>query len=263
MSDDRYTEIKQWQAWLSERGLPSFPLYGITNGLCRCKDAELCRTPGKHPKIKGWRHLPDDSYEPAGPLDNLGVSTDRLVVVDCDAGVVPDDLAPTLTISTGRGFHLWYWADPHKPVGNAAGWRPKVDIRSVGGLVAAPPSRHENGSVYTYVSGEIERVPTVILDALAERKARARRPAIEVVPSDTNPLVAPLTEALVRSVREATEGTRNHNFFRVMCRFFELAESGWAGEDVLRDLYLAAVESGLHPAEVDAAIRSASQSLTR
>lgn len=261
MTTDRYEQIQIWQDWLANHGLPSFPLFGITNGACRCPTPD-CRTPGKHPKVKGWRHVPADEYVPAGPLDNVGVSTDRLVVVDIDAGDIPADLPETFTVATGRGYHLWYLANPDKRVGNATGWRPKIDIRSVGGLVAAPPSRHATGTVYEYVGGEFTPVPQMILDSLNERQERALRPQVTEVPDDTPDWTRPLVDALVRQVLDAPNGQRNDSFFKVMCRYFELADKGWAGADALRDLHGAALQAGLGEHETLAVIESASRSLT-
>lgn len=259
---DRYETLKIWQGWLSTQGLPSFPLYGIINGICRCRDGEACRTPGKHPKVRGWRSVQADSFEPVGPLDNLGVSTDRLVVVDIDSDSVPDDLPDTFTVSTGRGWHLWYRADPLKAIGNATGWRSKIDIRSVGGLVAAPGSRHQSGTEYIYTGGDITPVPSIILDSFEERRERKRREQVTTVPDDTEEIIRPLIEGMIDQMLSAAQGTRNDTFFKIMCRYFELASKGWAGADALRDLYQAAVQAGLGTSEAQAVIDSASRSLT-
>lgn len=260
--DDRFEALKVWQRWLSAQGLASFPLYGITNGVCRCKDGADCRTPGKHPKVRQWRSVEADNPSPVGPLDNLGVATDRLVVVDIDSGPVPDDLPGTFTVATARGHHLWYRANPGKPIGNATGWRPKVDIRSVGGLVACPASRTATGGLYEYRGGELEPVPAMILDSFEERRERKRREQVTQVPDDTEEMIQPLIDGMVLQILTATRGTRNDTFFRVMCRYFELASKGWAGADALRELHDAALQAGLGQSETLAVIDSASRSLT-
>lgn len=258
---ERLEQIRAWQEWLKGQGLQTFPLFGIMNGQCRCQDGSECRTPGKHPKTKGWRNLEVD--KPVGALDNLGVSTDLLVVVDIDHGEVPSDLPETFTVSTGRGTHLWYWADPDHPIRNAVGWRPKIDIRSVGGLVAAPPSRHISGSEYTYVGGEIQPVPDVVLAERPRYEHKERKEQVEFIPSDTHQFIQPTIQGLADEVENAPEGERNHTLFRCLCRFFELAESGWAGEDSLREIFQAARRNGLSTAEINATIESASRSLTK
>lgn len=263
MTIDRLEAIEGWQQWLHRQGYPSFPLFGITNGQCRCNAGPDCPSPGKHPKIKGWRTI--ERFVAAGVMDNVGVSTDRLVVVDIDSGFdIPDDLPETLTISTGRGLHLWYAANPGHQIGNAAGWRPKIDIRSYGGLVAAPPSRHVSGAVYDWYAGNIIRpVPQVVLDSYTARQQRQRRAPVTEIGSETSTLMQPLADALVQQMRDAQPGERNPTLFRIACRFFEQAATGWMGEDTLRLIFEAATEAGLSPTEVAATIESASRSLSR
>lgn len=262
MTHDRYEALKIWQHWLAEHGLPSFPLFGITNGACRCKDGAACRQPGKHPKISGWRRVEANRFEPVGPLDNLGLSTDRLVVVDIDGATRPDDLPDTFTVQTGRGYHLWYLANPDKRIGNAVGWRHKVDIRSYGGLVAGPGSRHISGAEYQYVGGDLTPVPDVILDSFNERIERKRREQVVSVPESTSEMMQPLVDGMVNQILTAVQGTRNDTFFKIMCRYFEMANLGWLGADSLRELHQAALQAGLGHSETLAVIESASRSLT-
>jgi hypothetical protein len=255
----RLEQIKAWQDWFSGLGIVTFPLFGITNGKCRCREGDGCAQPGKHPKVKGWRTL-EDSVTP-GPLDNLGVSTDHLVVVDVDSGDIPDDLPPTFTVSTGRGFHLWYYADQSHPIRNRAGWRPKIDIRAVGGLVAAPPSRHISGSEYTYLGGTIQPVPQFILDDHERHVERRRvdREAVTHVPDTTHEHMLPLVESLMAEMAGAPEGERNSTLFKIACRIFDLSRTGWVGGDALVMLVGAAVQAGLTHAEAARTIESAAR----
>jgi hypothetical protein len=258
---DRRELIDFWQGYLCDNGIPTFPLFGVMNGACRCRDGALCKNPGKHPKAKGWRDL--TAPIPVGLHDNVGASTDSLVVVDIDSGTeIPSDLPETFTVSTGRGLHLWYWADPSHPISNATGWRPKIDIRSVGGLVAAPPSRHVSGAEYTWIHGEITKVPGFILETQKRYERREKRPPVESVPSSTSPFVEPIVRGLVEEVGSAPEGERNSTLFRVLCRFFELAASGWAGEDALRDICSAAIGNGLDLSEIERTAESSRRSLS-
>lgn len=259
---DRAEHIQIWQDWLWGHGLPSFPLFGVLNGQCRCSNGPECRTPGKHPKQGGWRQY--DEPQRVGTLDNLGVSTDRLVIVDVDdMSAVPSDLPETFTVSTGKGIHLWYWANPDHPIRNATGWRRKVDIRSVGGLVAAPPSRHVSGAEYSYVGGEIQPVPEIVLATRERYTERERKPQVTAIPTDTVDFIAPTILRLVEEMEGAPEGERNATLFRTACRFFELAEGGWAGQDALWEIVHAAKRAGLSAGEIQQTIDSASRSLTR
>jgi hypothetical protein len=112
---------------LARRGFRVFPLHGIVRGNCTCGKAD-CASPGKHPKIKDWQHKA--TSEPtvvAGfwkkwPDANIAIATggeSRLFVLDID----PDGeaslqklidqhgpLPETLTVTTGRGRHLYFEA---------------------------------------------------------------------------------------------------------------------------------------------------------
>lgn len=257
---DRSEHIQAWQIWLADQGLMSFPLFGVMNGRCRCREGDQCANPGKHPKIKGWRKL--DAPHPVGVLDNLGVATDRLVVVDFDnTRKIPEDLPDTFTVHTARGMHLWYWANPEHPIRNSTGWRPKVDIRSVGGLVAAPPSMTVKGTEYTYVGGDIQPCPPVIYEAQKRYVDRPKR-SVTSVPDSTDPLMESLAERLALEIITAPSGERNATLFRVACRFFELADKGWLGADALRLLVDSGLHVGLGHAEVLATIESASHNVS-
>lgn len=257
---DRREQLDAWQTYLTSLDLMTFPLFGVMNGKCRCREGVNCPNPGKHPKVKGWRSL--SVPEPIGALDNLGVATDKLVVLDFDASQTrPPDLPETFTVFTARGMHLWYWANPSHPIRNATGWRPKVDIRSVGGLVACPPSLTVKGTEYTYMGGDIQPVPQVVLDTRDKYVARERR-SIKQIPSETPALMESMAEALALEVIGAASGERNATLFRVGCRFFELAEGGWLGADALNLIIEAAVHVGLSPTEARATLDSASRNLS-
>ena len=82
----------------------------------------------------------------AGPDANIGIATgDGLIVVDLD-GPEADvwaslrDWPKTWTVETGRGHHIYLRVD--RPVSTRPGLVPKVDVKSEGGYVVAPPSIH-------------------------------------------------------------------------------------------------------------------------
>lgn len=257
---DRTEQLTAWVTYFAGHGLPTFPLYGVTNGVCRCPEAETCPNPGKHPKVRGWRALTESSH--VGPLDNLGLSTDALVVVDFDAGDPTDEFPDTFRVQTQRGVHLYYWADPERPIKSQVGWRPKVDIRAKGGLVAAPPSRTVSGAEYTYIGGDFSPVPDFVTNTVRAYVQRDKRDPVEQIPNDTAPQIVPLIDRLVEQVETAAPGERNSTLFAALCRFFELAQSNWAGEDSLSALCQAALRAGLGLEEVKRTVESASRSLT-
>ena len=257
------SEMEQWCQWYASQGLTYFPIYGITNGLCRCREGEACgANTGKHPIFK-WKGQP--SRMPR-VTDNVAISTDPLVVIDLDGDVSADVLAeypPTFTTSTGHGYHLWYRAHPSKHVKTMVGWRPKVDIRAMGGLLIVPPSRHRHGGTYRHVKGDsIQSVPTHLLKEMPEKGEVSRRigVAVEVKSTETPAVMAPLGAKLVYEM-ENWEVSRNTTLFRLGCRFFELAHTGLLGQDVLHDLCQAALRSGLTSGEIERTLESARNSV--
>lgn len=257
------SEQEQWLNWYDLNELVYFPLYGITNGVCRCKAGKDCgANTGKHP-IKKWKDQP--SQRP-GPLDNIGISTNNLVVVDFDGDPGLDVLEQydvTFTVSTGHGYHLWYKANPNKSVKSHAGWKPKVDIRGAGGMVVAPPSRHRKGTEYKHVRGDsIQPVPQWLLDALPEKGERVRKIGHDVVPTlvETPDIMASLAANLIERMLN-WEGSRNQTLFRLGCRYYEMAEAKLLGTDVLHELVQAAFATGLTPDEVERTLTSASKSV--
>lgn len=257
------TELDQWVEWYESNGLVYFPIYGITNGICRCQAGEKCgANTGKHPVYR-WKGMP--SRKPR-PLDNVGISTDNLVVIDLDGDVpesVLNEYPLTFTTGTGHGYHLWYRANPKKDVKSFVGWKPKVDIRAVGGLVIAPPSRHRSGSVYRHVRGDsILPIPTDLLDSLPEKGSVQRRVGapVTVIEATTQPMWAAVGAKLVEAMENWEEG-RNQTLFRVACRYFEMAQTKILGADVLQDIFDAAVRTGLTEEEVRRTLESASKSV--
>lgn len=257
---DRSEHLRIWSEFFFDHGFPTFPLFGVTNGMCRCQEAESCSNPGKHPKIKGWRGITKPA--PVSPLDNLGLSTDHLVVVDFDNGDPSNEFPETFRVRTRRGVHLYYLADTQRPIKLQVGWRPKIDIRAKGGLVAAPPSRTTDGAEYTYEGGIFQPVPDFIANTVRPYVQRDRQAPVEDIPNGTADQVKPLMEKLVEQVATAPSGERNQTLFNALCRFFELARTGWAGEDSLSDICQAALQSGLGLEEVKRTVESASRSLT-
>lgn len=75
-------------------------------------------------------------------------------------------------------------------------------------------------------------------------------------------MMQPLVDGMVNQILTAVQGTRNDTFFKIMCRYFEMANLGWLGADSLRELHQAALQAGLGHSETLAVIESASRSLT-
>jgi hypothetical protein len=90
-------------------------------------------------------------------------------------------LPETLTVTTGRGMHLYFkWPDG-QPVSNSAGkLAAGLDIRGVGGCAVIPPSVHPSGAAYSYVDpyAPIADAPEWLL-ALMRKPVAARVTANE------------------------------------------------------------------------------------
>ena len=161
-------ELELWCSWYDEQQIVYFPLFGILNGACRCPLGKECgNSSGKHPKNKWGKRTV--SKKPTD-LDNIGVDTSNLIVIDVDTHNIPiTDWPITFASSTSKGYHLWFWAsdDPEKRVMTKIRWQPHIDVKAVGGLIVAPPSKHYTGKMYEPLNEEsIQPIPLELLDLL-------------------------------------------------------------------------------------------------
>lgn len=253
------TETEAWVRFYESEGITYFPLYGVLNGACRCVMGKECQNTGKHP-IYRWKGQP--ARMPTG-LDNIGISTDNLVVIDLDDDVSEAVLAEyptTFTTTTGHGFHLWYRASERKAVKSLVGWKRKVDIRAVGGVLVVPPSKHRTGAEYrAYNDSPIVTVPDTLLYQLPERGSdytRTGSKAATVAVSDTPPMMYPMVARLITDMLEWQDG-RNVTLFKVACRFYEMATKGLLGDDALSEITQAALSTGLTEDEIQRTLASA------
>jgi len=153
--------------YAAEWGWSLIPVHGIDkSGACTCSNPK-CEHPGKHPAIfngvngasndveileKNWRNQADL---------NLGLATGEesgVLVIDIDgpdAKAAWDSFGPcpdTLTVNTGKGIHLYFKHPAGKSFKNSvSGIAPHIDVRSNGGYVIVPPSRHYSGRTYEFV----------------------------------------------------------------------------------------------------------------
>ncbi|MBP7722470.1 MAG: bifunctional DNA primase/polymerase [Alphaproteobacteria bacterium] len=141
-------------------GYRVFPLHGIKNGRCDCKNYQ-CKSPGKHPigsvvphgdknatnnvkKIRKWWN----KY----PNANIGLVVDGFFVIDVDGekGRLSlrriGSLSRTSKARTGRGEHIFF-------KGNLEGKMMKlegIDIKTNGYMVV-PPSVHASSRRYRWI----------------------------------------------------------------------------------------------------------------
>jgi hypothetical protein len=105
------------------------------------------------------------------PTANIGIAciTSNLVVFDVDfrnGGEILEEFGETYTVATGDGFHYYYQASPSLSFKGSV--ETGIDIKHKG-YVAAAPSIHPNGKIYTVIN-DIE--PAIITAELLEMGAK-------------------------------------------------------------------------------------------
>lgn len=167
------------------------PLFAVRDGICECRDGAECRSPGKHPRIRGGVHnATNDEYQleqwaNQWPSTNYGVAcgpVSDLLVIDVDqshdgmqawASLTADhDAIDTVTsITGGGGLHL-YFRHPGEPLKNSVGKiAPGIDVRAANGHVVLPGSTHVKGT-YEWQAGrdpesiELAEVPEWLMNLM-------------------------------------------------------------------------------------------------
>ena len=168
-------------------GISTIPLHRPTvEGGCSCSHAD-CTDAGKHPAVESWR-----AYQARKPTEdeiahwykaprNVGAITGAisggLVVIDCDDPetyhaicYVYPELRVSLTVRTGKGFHVYCYAEPVGTITFDLNGK-RHHVKAEGGYVVAPPSLHASGRVYEFVDPE---APPIVLDLPRFRDALRR-----------------------------------------------------------------------------------------
>jgi hypothetical protein len=148
------------------------------NGQTVCACGRLCSAPAKHPHSRyapnGLRSATIESgvvklwWELRVPEANLGVCTEKLVVIDIDPRHGGDEsfrelereheIPPTWRALTGGGGeHILFACPDGVEISNVVAENtenpplgPGIDIRAKGGYIVAPPSRHISGRAYCW-----------------------------------------------------------------------------------------------------------------
>lgn len=207
----------------------------------------------------------------------------HLVVVDIDGEdgaqqfreLVGDEFEAALetpAARTGRGLHLWY-VTPREQRTTKLG--PKLDLKGIGGYVAAPPSRHPDGHRYEWLDplvkdgrlGPIAWLPAGIEQRLRDYDAietenHVERPVYHLYNLSLQDgawrlrreVCPPPIDGLVAAVRDAEEGNRNNI---LAWATLQARDEGVTLEVAMRDLGGAAQNAGLSPQEVRTTIRAA------
>jgi len=179
------------------RGWLVIPLHTPHGSGCSCGRAD-CTSVGKHPRTRNGSK--DASRDPAvirewwrrWPDANVGIATgpgSGLLVLDVDGAQGEQsliDLAQrgftlpdSYSVRTGSGGqHLYFaWLEGVDVRNSARKIAPGLDIRGVGGLVAAEPSLHKSGRRYevTELATDPAPCPEWLLSLIREAQAPADR----------------------------------------------------------------------------------------
>ncbi len=204
------------------------------------------------------------------------VLPDHLVVVDIDgeegAAALAEilgttDLPLTGVASTGRGLHLYYATTK---VYRTMKLGEKLDLKGVGGYVAAPPSLHPSGATYKWLEPlvqdgavHIDWLPDAIVQSVARRELMQNTPVRVSPPRQQARLVdgkwtmvdVPRDlSGLIDAVASAQSGDRNN---LLNWAAYRAKEDGVPYETTLSELGTAAAEAGLDAREIRTTIRSA------
>jgi Bifunctional DNA primase/polymerase, N-terminal/AAA domain/Primase C terminal 1 (PriCT-1) len=149
---------------------------------------------GKTPLLKEWQHRASAKVDQltawhqhyrgcnwgmaTGPmsgtwiLDLDGEQASRFFL-DLKANSGDDRWTNTRAVKTAKGRHVWF-KYPAVPIGNSVGQISQgVDVRGDGGFVVIPPSEHESGVHYSWLTpadAPVLPAPDVLLNLLAKPK---------------------------------------------------------------------------------------------
>lgn len=169
-------------------GFSIFPVHGITpDDACTCGNSN-CINKGKHPATNSGLKNATNNVEDLKALWNkrkhlnVGIATGEVsgifvVDIDSEEGLKAlealCDIPDTLTVSTGKGRHL-YFKYPGESVLTKKDILPGVDVRGDGGYVVGPLSNHRSGGVYEFVNPleVIRDAPEDILNLVLKSRAR-------------------------------------------------------------------------------------------
>jgi putative DNA primase/helicase len=187
------------------------PLFGIVAGACECGRKRDCPTPGKHPRLPGWQEKATtdrrtiEAWWQRWPHANIGGATGKKSgrnVLDIDPRHGGDlslealesthgRLPETHEVITGSGGGHRYFTYGGSLSNTAGILGPGLDIRSDGGNLVLPGSRHLSGRGYEYEITHgpddlaIADIPEWLLRLLSSQRQTHVRPAPGRIPNGT------------------------------------------------------------------------------
>jgi len=175
-------------------GWKVIPLHGVSeNGHCLCREGCTGKITGKKPHIKEWgeKATTDETTIRAWWSKwkdaNVGIVTGGpLLVVDVDPRNGGNEtltaiekehgqLATAQILTGGGGAHYYFLKDKDKKIKGGTGLLGLgIDIKSEGGFVVAPPSRHSSGEIYKWVTEHphLRALPAWLLEEINKKHTK-------------------------------------------------------------------------------------------
>jgi hypothetical protein len=239
---------------------------------------------GKRPATRHWR---DDAttdlqrierWWTTSPDANIAVVTGKLLVVDVDCKgdvdgweqwfTLVDEHAETYPdtweVHTPSGGGHFYFTTNIELGNSVSKLAPAIDIRGLGGYVAAPPSRTDVGAYTLERRLPVAPLPRWLLELLNPPVSRPGTRLDSSLRATQRPVFGRSTgygaRALaeeIAKVRSAVETTRNQTLNESAFALGQLVASGdLEASQVVGELLTAALAAGLSESEASATIRS-------
>lgn len=189
---------------VSKLGWKLIPVQGVeANKGCTCTEHEKCQAIGKHPIGNKWSENATadlsiiKKWPGRWPSLNYGVVTgepNSFFVLDVDernGGIdtlkelekIHGELPLTPMALTGGGGAHYYFKLPDFKFGNKTNLFPGLDIKTTGGFVVAPPSKHKSGKLYAWSTDQHpEDVPLSGAPGWLLKELRKSSPTISLTP---------------------------------------------------------------------------------
>jgi hypothetical protein len=238
IADFEALSLPQAALFWAGQGIPVFPLYGVADGVCDCREGSECKSPGKHPLTRNglkdattnkrqiklwWTQHPHANISGAmgGEMRLLAVDIDPKHGGDATLYDLTEAHGPewldTLNTQTGsKGDHFIFNYPHDVELKNSAGkLGPGIDTRAEGGYIVLPPSVHASGRRYRLKNTTATReAPAWLIEALTR------------TPEQTPSVVVDFQERRERkSGGVIAEGERNERVFKVGCALWGHGEA--------------------------------------